>query len=88
MPIRGVGGWNIAAASPPAWHFGFHQDVHGGWDIAGTLVAGESRRGAIAQNTTSPCDVELWWTNDREERDGKEAPQVSERYGRRPEVSA
>jgi pimeloyl-ACP methyl ester carboxylesterase len=40
MPIPGIDGWDVAVASAPAWHFGFHQGLHGGTGVAEALVAG------------------------------------------------
>jgi pimeloyl-ACP methyl ester carboxylesterase len=40
MPIPGIDGWELAASSYPAWHFGFHQNVDNGVGVAETLVDG------------------------------------------------
>lgn len=44
MPIPGIAGWAEAAASYPAWHFGFHQDIHRGEGLAESLVSGHEAR--------------------------------------------
>lgn len=44
MPIPGIAGWELAAASYPAWHFGFHQDIHRGDGLAELLVSGHQAR--------------------------------------------
>jgi pimeloyl-ACP methyl ester carboxylesterase len=40
MPIPGIDGWEQAASSYPAWHFGFHQDINRGAGVAEALVEG------------------------------------------------
>lgn len=43
MPLPGVNGWETAASSYPAWHFGFHQNVDGDVGVAEELVRGKQK---------------------------------------------
>lgn len=47
MPLPGVAGWDLAAASPGTWHFGFHQGLHHGAGVAEALVTGREAYEAI-----------------------------------------
>jgi pimeloyl-ACP methyl ester carboxylesterase len=43
IPLPGVGGWETATSSYPAWHFGFHQNVDNGIGVAEELVHGKQK---------------------------------------------
>jgi pimeloyl-ACP methyl ester carboxylesterase len=68
MPIPGIAGWDVATASYPAWHFGFHQGTQKGVGVAEQLVAGREAfyfrsfidRVAGHPDRISDADVEVY----------------------------